>query len=299
MSAMIIEAVKKAFDLTDAAKSTLSALKEGKNSQDQLDLLGYLFAFAVKDGAVQQSSQFDRLYDVFDQVSNYKKETDGGPTAQSGALPTNEVIFFCDYSRMNENKDCFGNDKEGYACDTVTKRVVKISPMYQLCKYGTVTIDGHTETSEYLLCQPAMINFLDSVDKYWTDAAKDGRVAKTPLSINNPLLDSTDTVPMDRAALLDMGVLHEMTHTVKDDTEDVSVEDDEGEVTIGSYGWNNCVKLSEYSDDLSKVDGWIASYMNADSYGYFGLGSQLINGNAEESCPPQRPQKDGSVVLIG
>lgn len=150
-SPMILEGMKKAFDLTSAGKDAMSALKDSKGSKDQIDLLQYLFAFAVKDGAVQQSSQLNRVYDVFDQVSAYKKEADGGPTAQSGTLPTDEVIIFCDYSRMNENKDCFGNAKEGYACDTVTKRVVRISPMYELCKYGQTTIDGKTDTSEFLV----------------------------------------------------------------------------------------------------------------------------------------------------
>lgn len=151
MSTMVTQAVKNAFQLADAGKTALSTLKEQKGSRDQINLLEYMFAFAVNDGTVQQSTEFDRLYNVFNEIGGYNKEDGGNPSAQTDKLPTGDIIIFCDYSRMKENEDCFGNKKEGYACDTVTKRVVRISPMYEECKNGVVAEGDKSSPSDLLV----------------------------------------------------------------------------------------------------------------------------------------------------
>ncbi|KAJ5594876.1 uncharacterized protein N7459_001084 [Penicillium hispanicum] len=141
MSALVTATVTSAFELAGIGRDTLNTLKNGKGSQAQIDLLDFMFGFAVKDNKAEHTGYLDTVTSVFEQVLDFKKNKDGSPSAQTGSYPVGEVVVFCDYTRYRENVDCSGYDSPGNACDTVLQMEVAMSDLYHNCKNPSFTDD--------------------------------------------------------------------------------------------------------------------------------------------------------------
>lgn len=136
MSQLVIDTVRSTFKMSQMARETLRLLSQDKASRPQVDLLDYMFSFAVKDGKPERSDYFERVDYVFEQVSSFNKTRDGFPTpmpSDPSKLPVGDVILFCDYTRYKEGVDCSGKPAPGKACDTVLGFAVDMDSLYHGC----------------------------------------------------------------------------------------------------------------------------------------------------------------------
>ncbi|KAJ5595179.1 uncharacterized protein N7459_001387 [Penicillium hispanicum] len=269
--------------MAEIGKNTLNTLKSGQPSQPQIDLMEYLFGFTVQNNKVQQSSLLDIISSVFEQATEFKKNADGTPSAQSeGTLPADDFIVFCDYSRFRENQNCKGEEAPGTACDTTVMMNVLMNDIYRGCKspIGDFTTAAWSENqpskiSTIQLCQDALEYFNFVQEKYWTDIAEDAK-------LTGATVDEEDgQTPMDLASLLDAQVFHEITHCIKN-WATVDIDDDD------SYGYPNARRISDECNPFT-ADKPPPS-VNADNYKFFAL--------AGLNLPPQRPTRIGTIEII-
>lgn len=131
MSFIVRNAVESAFFMAGKAKQTLDSLKAGNASPAQKDLLKYLFAFAIDDNNNVKSDKISRITSIFDQVQAFK-DRNGGPTLSAGNTLYEDVVIYCDFSRMNEYHDCEGSAYD-WACDTAANKPILMDDLYRDC----------------------------------------------------------------------------------------------------------------------------------------------------------------------
>ena len=122
---MITAGMKGALNLAQAGSDIFSSPSAGRNKlQAQQDLISYLFAATSASSAMKKT-----VTDRFAAVLSYN--TNGGnpmgtlsaarDTDFYRALTFKDVVFFCDYSRFQENRSCDGSYSPGVACDELTR----------------------------------------------------------------------------------------------------------------------------------------------------------------------------------
>ena len=133
-----------AFDLASAAQDTLGALAGGSANQAQQDLMDYLFFEAKKNGAI------DTTWPLWYQVNNVYSTIAGWSTKSTDKsnMGSNDVIFYCDFSRFTEGKSCDGTADKNVACDTDTQIDHVMDSDYTGCK-NSVNFDT-TEVRKFV-----------------------------------------------------------------------------------------------------------------------------------------------------
>ncbi|KAG2416201.1 hypothetical protein HFD88_007394 [Aspergillus terreus] len=138
---MLVEAMQSAFRLAEAgfdALNQLSQPSDGPTAVAQRDLLSYLFAEAMTNCEIETSNErWQDITSTFLAVLNFLTTPDGGAEQNDGMhdfRETGDLIMYCDYGRFQENKDCEGNPKPGWACDTSVDHVLEIKGIYSDCK---------------------------------------------------------------------------------------------------------------------------------------------------------------------
>lgn len=141
VSQLVTDVMDGALEMGHIALQTLEALKRGKGITADIELLDYMFGFAVKGKTPRPSGYLDRVISVYEQILDFDKNGDGRPLSMpSGQPPIDDVVVFCDYTRYMEDQDCFGNAQDGWACDTVMGIEVKMDSVWHSCK--TAQPDG-------------------------------------------------------------------------------------------------------------------------------------------------------------
>lgn len=139
-SQMVTTGMQSAFDLAQAGSDAMGDLAIAKSINTntltaQRDLVSYLFAESMTGGKIDPTTRnWQSAASIFSRVLAYNTGQPGASAASYRALPSSEVILFCDYSRFKENVDCLGNPKPGYVCDTTMGVFWPISSIYSNCK---------------------------------------------------------------------------------------------------------------------------------------------------------------------
>ena len=137
----VLEGMKGAFRLAGAGSYSLNQLSQpnpGPTSVAQKDLLSYLFAEAMTYGNINTDNEkWKNAKEKFSYVLDYMTTSDGGPETFDGKywfLSVHDVVLYCDHSRFEEDKDCRGNAKRGYTCDTSIAADFRMNSIYSDCK---------------------------------------------------------------------------------------------------------------------------------------------------------------------
>ena len=134
MAGLVTYTMKNAIQMARISNRTLHALKEGQGNRHQVDLMSHMFQFAVRGNRVESSDYLDRVMSVYEQIIAFDREGNGNPSKMpTGALPADEVVIFCDYTRYSEHHDCHGNPVPNGACDTVTQSPIEMDGLYHYC----------------------------------------------------------------------------------------------------------------------------------------------------------------------
>jgi hypothetical protein len=129
---MVRTAMSNAFKLADSAQAIWNHLNDetaAPASVAESDLLRYLFLEAIPENQrnnpnlnidVNESPAFGRIRDTLSQILIYDRDPIVKPAP--GLIPfplsSNDVVVYCDFSRFNTNRNCNGNVRPGWACDT-------------------------------------------------------------------------------------------------------------------------------------------------------------------------------------
>jgi hypothetical protein len=132
---MVTGAMRNAFILADNAQTIWNRLHDdspGSATEAESDLLRYLFLEAVPENQrsnpilnidINESPAFARIRETLAQVQLYNRIPTVKP--KPGLIPfplsSKDVIVYCDFSRFNTNRNCNGNLRPGWACDTDTR----------------------------------------------------------------------------------------------------------------------------------------------------------------------------------
>ncbi|KAL9097562.1 MAG: hypothetical protein Q9165_000458 [Trypethelium subeluteriae] len=271
----LIHPVQEAFDFSQAAIDALDALGAGTGNQAadvaKSDLLDYIFVSA-RPGRGQRvdpnNQNFRRVRATFNAVKNFG-QFQGTFRPEDGAAET-DVVVYCDYSRFDnhEDKDCFGREKKGFACDPHIGALVKMDDDYKDCKYE-FGIDTDTDIARA------------------ENLEIDEQNPRTNVGTLNGNYDKMDyTVAMDHT------LLHELTHAIKTEPQNGVFSTNDGPNSNG-YGWN-AVKAKS-----SVIAAGDAGFENADSYAFFGLGARMITPSTNDlQLKPVRPMEDGKIDIL-
>lgn len=127
-------------------------------------------------------------------------------------------------------------------------------------------------------------NYLKAQQKLKIQTLKDqGKKASLARSVQKigDWMDDPFKTAMDVKYTFDTTMLHEMTHAIPN----AATVDGAGAGKSDSYGWKNCVKMSNSG-----------GVNNADSYALFGLASRMISPT--DGTTAQRPMQDGSIKVL-
>ncbi|KAJ5815071.1 hypothetical protein N7474_006848 [Penicillium riverlandense] len=267
---LVTKAMDDAFELAQSGLDAWNALNGGTYNQAEIDLLENMFAWAVTNDNGQKSvntghAQWTYIQDIFQGVLDFKAPSKSPPRAT-------DLIVYCDYSRYIENEDCKQNKKPGYACDTASKKEVKMDMAWKGCKsVKPFPVMAMTDLNNFFaaqidICSWYLDFFTESKEQFSNSIHGWGKVVKPFQDLFNKITLRTQ---IDFIALFDHTMLHEMTHAVKRFPGDHDTQTDDSGGDFGSYGWSNCVKLGKSSNPNA--------YKNAESFAYFGLVARLIN----------------------
>ncbi|KUJ09969.1 uncharacterized protein LY89DRAFT_740379 [Mollisia scopiformis] len=296
---LLAAGMKGAFDFANAASGLLSTPSTSTNVlQAQRDLTTFLFPTTMKNPTDRMtvSERFSSVLAFGATTGTLEGTLD--PILSVNLyllLPPDKIIFFCDEGeRFEFDVRCNGVADKGWNCDRLMETTFQDAdvPGFLNCfdndseeemddpnlpNAFTLQIEQQDRPTPIQICPWYLQKLQSARFKTLEDLGTSGAMALSENDFNrllNSLSQSSTRTAMDSLELMDMVLLHELTHAISKPTGD-----------FDDAGWQSAVAKNPKCID------------NAENYAFFGLAARMISPIVP-GAKPMRPMIGGNIQII-